>query len=359
MRLLSPSTEEQGFSLIEVLIALLITGLVMASVYGLLKKGQDSFQREPQVADMNQSARSGLQRISQDLSLAGLETPPVMAIMWQDGGGTPPNPDELTIVYADAEVPTSRPLTCAETPGPCKTIDKSSVLYIEPDSFEPPLYNPDEPMDDEATQQMESAYENGMTLMAIDFGTCGDNTPGIVPFQISQDPMLNQAGGRTSLKIVHNPGQSDDINLPGGFNRAVDRDCAVIGMFHVVQYRVNPPPPTANPLLERRDLAMVGGGTWIPVSNNIENLQVQYALGSSDIFVDEPAMAPQPDDPATWITRVKVTIVGRTESTNLQGATTGVFASEDTHMRKTFSTTTVLRNQVYSAAELSDNAKYN
>ena len=49
-----------GFTLIEMMIAVAITTAVMASVYLLLQKGQTSFQREPEVADMNQSARAGL-----------------------------------------------------------------------------------------------------------------------------------------------------------------------------------------------------------------------------------------------------------------------------------------------------------
>jgi prepilin-type N-terminal cleavage/methylation domain-containing protein len=344
------ATNEHGFSLIELLIAMAITVTVMASVYLLLQKGQTSFQREPEVADMNQSARAGLQRISQDLALAGLETPPVMAVMWNDGGGI--NPDEITIVYADQNVPVSRPLTCAEDPGPCNTIDQSSVLNINPESFNPALVS-GTPLDANDIARVESAYSRDMVLFAIDFGNCGDNTPSIVPFEITHDPAVNSAGGSDVLKILHNPGQSDtELNLPGGFNRQVDKDCAVIGLFHVVQYRVNPPPPTDNPLLERRDLGTVGGGQWVPVSNNIENLQVQYALGSADIFYDEPPSSPVPDDPNTWVTRVRVTVFGRSESTNLQGATAGVFASEDTHMRNAFSTTLVLRNQIYSAAEL-------
>ncbi len=115
MRLLNKhrTTEEHGFSLLEMTIAMALTITVMASVYLLLQKGQTSFQREPEVADMNQSARAGMQRISQDLALAGYSTPPAMAVLWNDGGGI--DPDEITIVYADPNVPTSRPLQCGNT----------------------------------------------------------------------------------------------------------------------------------------------------------------------------------------------------------------------------------------------------
>ena len=86
-------TNEQGLSLIEVMVALLLTGILMAAVFLLLQKGQNSFNREPEVAEMNQSSRAGLDRISRDLAMAGYQTPAAMAVLWQDGGGIVPEPD--------------------------------------------------------------------------------------------------------------------------------------------------------------------------------------------------------------------------------------------------------------------------
>ncbi len=98
------TASQRGFSLIEVLVATMITLIVMASVMMLLQKSQTTFQREPEVADMNQSARTGLDMISRDLTMAGLNTPSATAIMWTDGSGD--NPDEITIIYADPDIPT-------------------------------------------------------------------------------------------------------------------------------------------------------------------------------------------------------------------------------------------------------------
>ncbi len=341
-------TAEQGFTLIELLISALITIVIMGAVFMLLRKGQDSFGREAEVADLNQSARVGLDRMSRDLMMAGYRTPPAMAITWIDGGGI--NPDELTIVYADDYVPLSNPMTCGGGGGgggPCKTIEKSSTVNLNVDSIDPPQID--------ATQ----AYSDGMILFAIETEDCnGDGQVGAIPFEVTQPPHITNAGGSPVLQINHNPGQGDaDINRPGGFNREVHPDCAVIGLFRVVQYRINPLPPAANPMLERRDLST--GEPWIPVAANIENLQVQYGVGSTITFVDVPTQLPNPEVPSTWITRVRVTIAGRTQSTNLQGASAGVFDASDTHVRKTFSTVVSLRNQVYSAAAKTDLADYN
>jgi hypothetical protein len=324
------------------MIAMLIAVAVLGAVFGLLIRGQSSFRREPEVADVNQNARSGMDMIARDLTMAGYKTPPTTAILWQDGGGI--TPDEITIIYANPDIPISRPIRCDERPGPCRTIDKSSTLNIKPETLDP------RPAVD--TQ----AYNDSMVLMAIEWDDCGDGVKGIVPFELTQPPRMTSAGGRPTLQLNHNPGHgTTDLNLPGGFDNQVHQDCAIIGMFHVIQYRVSPTPPTQNPILERRDLS--AGATWIPVANNIENLQIQYATAVSDMM-DEP-FSPQADDPLTWINRVKVSVFGRSESRNLEGASAGVFSAEDTYVRKTFSTAVSLRNLASQAAEVSGAQIYN
>ena len=51
---------ERGFTLIEVLISIVITLIVMSSVFAMLTQGQRAFQREPEIADLQQSARTVL-----------------------------------------------------------------------------------------------------------------------------------------------------------------------------------------------------------------------------------------------------------------------------------------------------------
>ena len=78
---------EKGFSLIEMMVAMMITMIVMASVFTLLQKGQTTFQREPEVAEMNQNARYGLDMIVRDLTDAGLgaNLPVLFAVVPIDG----------------------------------------------------------------------------------------------------------------------------------------------------------------------------------------------------------------------------------------------------------------------------------
>jgi type II secretory pathway pseudopilin PulG len=336
---------EVGFTLVEVMIALLLTLTVMAAVFGLLQRGQEGFRREPEISDLNQSARTGVDMISRDLVMAGYKTPAHSAILWGDGGLI--NPDEVTVIFADPDVPTSEPLKCsANGGGPCNTINQSSTLNIDPDTLDPPQAHP------------EDAYSEGMILFAIETDDCnGDGEVGIYPFEVSLPPTMTNAGGSPTLKITHNPGHEvTGTNVPGGFNGQVHPDCAVIGRFRVIQYRINPLPPSPNPTLERRDLS--NGEPWIPVAKNIENLQFQYALGNSNNFVDAPAI-PNLDDPATWITKVRLSVVGRSDSRNLRGASQGVFDPGDTYVRKTFATTVSLRNMALAAGMQSGGEYYN
>ena len=62
---------ERGFTLIEVLISIAITLVVMASVFALLTRGQRSFEREPQIADLQQNARNVLDMVSRDILQTG------------------------------------------------------------------------------------------------------------------------------------------------------------------------------------------------------------------------------------------------------------------------------------------------
>ncbi len=74
-RAVADASPASGFTLIEVMISMMITLIVMAAVFGLLSKGQSTFQREPEIADMQQSARAALDTVAKDALQAG-DRPP-------------------------------------------------------------------------------------------------------------------------------------------------------------------------------------------------------------------------------------------------------------------------------------------
>jgi len=410
-----------------------ITMIVMASVFLLLQQSQDSFRREPEVADMTANARAGLDRISREATIAGFQTPPSLPVMWKDGGGV--NPDVLTLVYGDPNFPVARTVPCpsgpmtglapaaptsradagdgrtngmgrllqwigpagdaeallpssltddrmalqkrrrgysrrrrgrsgsgssesgpagASSPAgaigvPCGDVGSNTSFALDPMSVSP------QPLD------FEEAYPSGTRLMAIqgpklDDTACDHVAPAIVPVTVSAHPTCSGSGGQSGspaqcgrLIVRYTAGPT----LPGwtppyGFDADVNMTCAVVGVFHVVQYRVNPPPTSENPSLERRDLLL--SPEWEPLAKNIENLQVQYMQGNGG-FEDEPTRLPMGNDPNTFVTRLRVSVSSRSESTRLKGASAGVFAAGDTYLRKTFATTVSLRNQLNQAQD--------
>jgi prepilin-type N-terminal cleavage/methylation domain-containing protein len=318
-----------GFTLLEVLISVAITAIVMAAVYGILRKGQEAAHREPEISALQQNARSGLSTLDRDLTLAGYKTLGAASLIWSDGGG--PEPDAITILYADPEVSTS--LACLCRRGlPCEMLQGSSVFHIKPTSFDPAQPDPTE------------AYSEGMILVAMEESDCNkDGKIGIYPFQIQRTPRLGKLGELSALTIRHEPAPwTPLLKLPASFNEEVHPDCAMIGRFRIVQYRIHPLPPAPHPSLERRDLSM--GEEWAQVADNIENLQLMYAAAATNDFVDNP---PLPDllDHMTWVTQVKVTVTAR--------------ADEEAHLRKSFSTTVSLRNMIAQIQQATHGRTYN
>ncbi len=315
------------FSVVEILIALLLTMLVMVSVFLLLRRGQKSFARGPEVSKENPTAKAGLDRVLQDLSVAGYGTPRGLAVVWSDGGEG--KPDRLSVVFADRDAPLSRPRPCPAGE-PCLPIGASTAVSLDPESFSP------------VPRNHADAYPEGAVLFALqgpngDPG-CDNVAPGLTPLKLAAAPTCAGPGACGTVSLALGPAPSAaDLGLPEGFDTDVSPRCAVIGLFHFVQYRVSASSPAA---LERRDLAL--GEPWAPVAEYVPNLQVQYARGRSDSFEDTPSLLPNGADPATWVTRVRVTLGGRSERPDGSGEAGGVHAAGES--MRAYTTTVGLRN---------------
>lgn len=62
---------DDGFTLVEILIALAIAGLLMAGVYAAFRTQQDSYLAQEQVAEMQQTIRACLDMMARDIRMAG------------------------------------------------------------------------------------------------------------------------------------------------------------------------------------------------------------------------------------------------------------------------------------------------
>lgn len=293
-----------------VAVAATLVVAVTAGLFSLLTRGQESFMREPEIADMTANARAALDRVSQDLTGAGFGVPAPVAVSPYDA------PDSashgITIVYANPDLPEVPVRPC--TPGdgnPCDSLENLRSVALELDGPVP--------------------WPPGTTLLAYETGDCnGDGRVGMAPIRRLQPSAEQQTAGTLEYEL------NDRIvsEAPELFVGEVSVNCAKIVAAHLVQYRVQDS-------FVRRDLMY--DEAWSPVALGIEDFQLRYFLGVADTELDK-VPRPDPSDAATWITRVQVTITGKTESANLEGATGGVFQAEDTFLRRTFTTTVVLRN---------------
>ena len=106
---------------------MLITIIVMGAVFALLTRGQRSFQREPQVADMQQSARAALDMASNDILQAGAGLPPEYPSITPKAvdpsvGNQGSGPDVLEIIGGSA-----RPGEASPSPEPVVLFDGTTV----------------------------------------------------------------------------------------------------------------------------------------------------------------------------------------------------------------------------------------
>ncbi|MEW6615755.1 MAG: prepilin-type N-terminal cleavage/methylation domain-containing protein [Thermodesulfobacteriota bacterium] len=105
--MLSVRKKELGFTLIEIMIALAIAGILLVSIYNLYISQSTTYTVQEQVSDMQQNARVAMDIVSRHIRMAGLGQPSWTTINGTSGitykgisvtdGGTG-NPDTLTVV---------------------------------------------------------------------------------------------------------------------------------------------------------------------------------------------------------------------------------------------------------------------
>jgi len=65
------STLDRGFTLVEVLVAMLLAGIVLSSIYAAFQAQHNSYLAQEQVSEMQQNVRIGIDMLAQDIRMAG------------------------------------------------------------------------------------------------------------------------------------------------------------------------------------------------------------------------------------------------------------------------------------------------
>ena len=235
---MSKSSNSNGITLIELVIAMFIAGIVSIAIFAAFKSQQKSYLIQNQVAEMQQNLRATMDIIARDIRMAGFGFKAGRIAYW-DGNGNANidafsifnnNPDRIDLVYADASVTTS---ISAPMPNPSAIFKVDSTTGFEP---------------------------NDLVII-----TDGDNTTLV---QITHKNAF-------ASTLQHNP--SSPVNPPGGNNTIFPDGGYGIGnklyKLKYMSYDIDRSDPD-HPTLRVDPDGPVGAGAYQPLADNIEDLQV-------------------------------------------------------------------------------------
>jgi prepilin-type N-terminal cleavage/methylation domain-containing protein len=138
----------QGMTLVEMMVALLVTSMLMAGVFSTLSSGRDSWLSTDTQIQLQQNARQVLERVSKELRESGIDKNGVVQVTIVNGGGA--NGSDLlrfsmpvichsgnSIMDTNGDVAYwGAPLTygcitssCMDADDVCATIDYKTVQY--------------------------------------------------------------------------------------------------------------------------------------------------------------------------------------------------------------------------------------
>ncbi len=342
---------ERGFSLIEVLISIVITLIVMGAVFGLLTRGQRSFQREPEVADLQQSARTALDLVTKDILQAGAGLPPEFpAFSRINGAGDNAPTDVLEVIgtYQSAGNVYLEPEEVA-------SVDLAGIVTLRTNTTNLDVDNPATPATDEG---MVVLYNNAANVDSTGAGRVPQwalaQVTGVVE---NPGPPTMPAATITLNYAAYDPQYTrlsgGALPLPADFAWSPPEQMPRITRVSVVRYSTaldvvgvyNGPPPQ----ILQRDMDFRNNPQAV---SYLEDFQIRYVMGVTAPFEQDNPPDPVADLPVTILTAenmlasIRLTITARSVSASLEGATDGALVGDrsDDFIRKTFSTNVNPRN---------------
>jgi type IV pilus assembly protein PilW len=85
---------QQGFTLVELLVAMAMAGIVIGAIYSTFKSQQDSYVNQEVVAEMQQNLRAALYMMARDIRIAGYDPSEVA-----DAGIVSAGPNSINLYY--------------------------------------------------------------------------------------------------------------------------------------------------------------------------------------------------------------------------------------------------------------------
>lgn len=244
-----------GFSLIEMLLAMILTMALTGVVFSLMSKGQQAFVVEGSRSELNQNFRAAADLIARDIQAAGAGLPGFLGpIAGIDGTGT--NPDVLMILFG---VPTP-PLPAEPTFVPV------SVL-VPPTALNPTIVteNPLKPFTSGDYFLYTVAQPQDISENISDFAEFR-----VFNLNLATNPVTNSGAGKLltpTAKALNFEGQSASfwdttIDVPSSNALSITK------VDDIIQYRLL----TASRELQRNK----NNSGWVTVARGITDFQLRY-----------------------------------------------------------------------------------
>jgi type II secretory pathway pseudopilin PulG len=356
------SSPEAGFSMVELVVAMLITLIVSGAIYGMIVSGSNSFRREPAITDRQQNIRVAMDSVARDVMNAGNDIPAWVQLF------TPGLNSIGTLVSPDANASSSHG-------GP-------NVDFLEI------LGNDGNCPNMDVCRQMNGVSMTTSSLIPGCFGL-----PGLVlVWSYGGDSAImygcSPGGGANSScgaagggggggggqgadngHVVFPPGLSSR-NPPGGPPFQPDGMSAIqVIRYEVVNDTDGVPVLRRSPVGGENPVSGGGGGQcatdptntsdgWMVIARGVEDMQVRYMSHGDypSTWANTPSVLVA-DDHSTVIRQVEVTLRARTIGERaLAGETTG--ANGATGIRGELRTVITPRNALVTLMDASPNPLY-
>ena len=314
---------ESGFSLIELLIAMVVTLVITGAVYGLLAGGQNAFRREPALTDRQQNIRSAMNSIGKDAQFAGME----MGTFFQTftrgldakgPDGLASKSDFLELFGNDGTCPS---VHIKDTDGSNVDTGKDTGA----DKIDTNCYPEPGPV--------LVFFKNGQARWGWGHNIHANDTK--LNFPPGQQPDTSQIQKVEDLTCYLPPDAPNSAKC----DNANPNIPVALGLLQFVRYEIANDPTDGVPNLYRSTTGGLGGdenydaapsaaGGWQVVARGIEDMQVEYKNGlgvwqndPGAVACAYPCTAPTVADYNTIVREIKVTLSARSAAPNIQGMT--------------------------------------
>jgi prepilin-type N-terminal cleavage/methylation domain-containing protein len=337
MRIQNRAGEAQaGFSLIELLIAMVLTLITCGAIFGLMTASQGTFRREPRISEQQQNLRAGMDLLVRDISNAGVGMPAFMQTFTTgldgatSGAGVSvvnPLPGDLGTITDEIEMMTDDSgrgnLPVCGNPGGSHVLTLyANTSYVQDGDLVTVIVR-DPPTTGDLYWVMRQV--TGISYPNTGAGDCKTSTGkhqqfGTNPGGTSVNPSGSIcANGEDASK---NPTLGSYPLSLGGTLGNNNCDVLYIAASSLIRWRVAAGADGAPELQRRRN-----SENWVTVARNIENLQVQY-FRITDTPTPNAGLDNSPaitmNDYTTLVTQVRVSLTARSEGLNVVGETSKV-----------------------------------